>query len=230
MKAEITDYFDKNYQKFLKLRKKVHLRPDEENVHDLRIASRRLLTLIRIFQLDPFSKPLKKAANKLGDLRDVDVSVSHANEYGLETKKLKAERKKLRKKVKKFFTKDHQKIIEKIIHHAQVKLTEKNEDDLHEVVNNYKEEMLKWKDVPIGRENFHQFRIALKKARYILEAQGEKVKDLVRLQDLLGDIHDLEVLTDKTGTTDEIQHMKLREFEEAVKLKRRLQKEEFLFH
>lgn len=230
MKAEVTDYFDKNYQKFLKLRKQVHSHPDEDNVHDLRIASRRLLTLIRIFELDPFSKPLKKAANKLGELRDVDVSLSHASEYGLDTKALKDERKKLRKKVKKYFTKQHQKIIDKIMHHAQVKLLEKNEDDLDEVVNNYKEEMLKWKEVPIGRENFHEFRIALKKARYILEAQGENVKDLVKLQDLLGDIHDLEVLTDKTGTTDEIQKMKLKEFDEAVKLKHRLQKEEFLFH
>lgn len=230
MKEEVTDYFDKNYQKFIKLRKKVHLQPDEENVHDLRIASRRLLTLIRVFELDPFSKPLKKAANKLGELRDVDVSVSHADLYGLDTKKLKNERKKLRKKVRKFFTKQHEKIIDKIIHHAQVKLQEKDEDDLHRVVDKYKEEMMKWKDVPIGRENFHQFRIALKKARYLLEAQGEKVKDLVKLQDLLGDIHDLEVLTDKTGTTDEIQKMKMQEFEAAIKLKRRLQKEEFLFH
>lgn len=230
MKDSVTEYFDKNYQKFLRLRKKVHSQPDEENVHDLRIASRRLLTLIRIFELDPFSKPLKKAANKLGELRDLDVSLAHADEYGLPSEDLKRERNKARKKVKKFFTKQRQKTIEKIMHHAQVKLQEKNEGDLHDVVERYKSEMMKWKDVPIGRENFHDFRIALKKARYILEAQGEKVKELVRLQDLLGDIHDLEVLTEKTGTTPEIQEMKLKEFDEAVRLKRRLQKEEFLFH
>lgn len=230
MKEEVTEYFDKNYQKFLRLRKKVHSRPDEENVHDLRIASRRLLTLIRIFELDPFSKPLKKAANKLGELRDLDVSLHHADEYGLPSDDLQLERKKARKKVKKFFTKQRQKTIEKIMHHAQIKLQEKDEGDLHDVVEKYKAEMMKWKDTPIGRENFHEFRIALKKARYILEAQGERVKELVRLQDLLGDIHDLEVLTEKTGTTPEIQEMKLKDFDEAVKLKRRLQKEEFLFH
>jgi len=230
MKEEVTDYFDKNYQKFLKLRKKVHSDPDEENVHDLRIASRKLLTLIRIFELDPFSKPLKKAANKLGELRDIDVSLAHAAEFGLEAEDLKEERRRLRKKVKKFFDKHHKRIIEKIIHHAQVKLLEKNEDDLQSVVENYKTEMMKWKDVRIGRENFHKFRIALKKARYILEAQGAKVKDIVKLQDLLGDIHDLEVLTAKTGTTEKIQKTKLQEFDEAVKLKHRLQKEEFLFN
>lgn len=230
MKDSVTEYFDKNYQKFLRLRKKVHSSPDEENVHDLRIASRRLLTLIRIFELDPFSKPLKKAANKLGELRDLDVSLLHADEYGLPADDLKLERKKARKKVKKFFTKQRQKTIDKIMHHAQIRLQEKDEGDLHDVVEKYKAEMMKWKDEPIGKENFHEFRIALKKARYILEAQGEKVKDLVKLQDLLGDIHDLEVLTEKTGTTPEIQEMKLKEFEEAVKLKRRLQNEEFLFH
>jgi CHAD domain-containing protein len=230
MKEEVTQYFDKNYQTFLKLRKKVHAHPDVDNVHDLRIASRKLLTIIRLFELDPFSKPLKKAANKLGELRDMDVSISHADQYGLKDDDLRKERKKLRKDVKKFFTKHRQKIIERIMHHAQVKLLEKKEDDLKEVVDNYKKELLHWKTVNIGRENFHEFRIALKKARYILEAKGDKVKDIVKLQDLLGDIHDLEVLTERKGTTPEIQKIKLKEFDEAVKLKSKLEREEFLFH
>jgi CHAD domain-containing protein len=135
----------------------------------------------------------------------------YAKEFGIECKDLKCERKKLRKKVRKFFTKNRQKIIDRIMHHAQAKLVEKNETELNEVVESYKNEMIKWKNIPIGRENFHEFRIALKKARYILEAQGEKVKDIVKLQTLLGDIHDLEVLTAKKGTTPRIQKTKLQE-------------------
>lgn len=229
MKEEVAEYFDKNAGHFLKLRKEVHRHPDEENVHDLRVASRRLLTLINIFNLDPFSKPLKKAARKLGELRDLDVAIVHAKTYGLDTDDLKDERKELRKKVKKFFSKDREEMIEKIIHHAQISLTNKDDKDIEKTIKDFREQMNKWADVPLGRENFHEFRIALKKARYILEAQGKKVKELVKLQDLLGEIHDLEILTLKKGETNhEIQRMKLEEFDEAVKLKTRLQKKEFL--
>lgn len=229
MKDEVSEYFDKNADQFLKLRKLVHRHPDEENVHDLRIATRRLLTLINIFNLDPFFKPLKKAAKKLGELRDVDVAIDHAKTYGLESVDLKGERNKLRKKVRKFLNKGHKKLIEKILHHAQVSLNHKDDHDLEKTVQDFRDQMNQWGNVPLGRENFHEFRIALKKARYILEAQGKDVKELKKLQDILGDIHDLEVLTLKKGETNrEIQKMKLDEFDEAVKLKTRLQKKEFL--
>ncbi len=230
MKQEVEEYIDENFEQFLKYRKKVHHKPNTDNVHDLRISARRIHTLIKLFDLDPFAKPLKKAINRLGKLRDIDVSISQAKEFGLDTGDLKAERKKQRKKVKNFFTKQQQKIIEKIKHHAFVTLKDRPEKDLEEVVRDYKNKMGEWRQVNLGRENFHQFRIALKKARYILESQGKKVKELVKLQDLLGDIHDLEVLTAKKGTTDAIQKRKLEEFEEALKLKSRLEREEFLLH
>ncbi len=230
MKKEVEEYIDKNFDQFLKLRKKVHHHPDSDNVHDLRISARRLHTLIKLFDLDPFAKPLKKAVNRLGKLRDLDVSIAQAKEFGLDTGDLKIERKKQRKKVKNFFTKQQQKIIEKIKHHAFVSLKDRPEKDLEGVVQDYKNQMGEWRRVNLGRENFHQFRVALKKARYLLESQGKKVKELVKLQDLLGDIHDLEVLTEKKGTTEAIQKRKLEEFEEAVKLKSRLEREEFLLH
>lgn len=229
MKEEVSEYFDKNADQFLKLRKQVHRHPDEENVHDLRIASRRLLTLINIFNLDPFSQPLKKAAKKLGKLRDLDVAIIHAKTYGLDTEDLKDERKKQRKKVRKFLTNGHKKLIEKIIHHSQLTLTNKDDHDLEKTIGDFKEQMKQWEHVHLGRENFHEFRISLKKARYLLEAQGKDVKELKKLQDLLGEIHDLEVLTLKKGETNlDIQKMKLEEFNEAVKLKTRLEKKEFL--
>lgn len=229
MKNEVAEYFDKNADHFLKLRKQVHRHPDEENVHDLRIATRRLLTLIKIFNLDPFSEPLKKAAKKLGKLRDLDVAIDHAKAYGLETEDLKEERRAHRKKIKNFFTKEHKKLIEKIIHHSQITLTNKDDHDLEKTLDDFREQMNQWGNVQLGRENFHEFRIALKKARYLLEAQGKNVKELKKLQDVLGDIHDLEVLTLKKGETNrEIQKMKLEEFSEAVKLKTRLEKKEFL--
>lgn len=229
MKEEVSEYFDKNADQFLKLRKRVHRHPDEENVHDLRIASRRLLTLIKVFNLDPFSNPLKKAAKKLGKLRDLDVVIDHAKTYGLETNDLKKERKDLRRKVRKFFTKDHKKLIEKLIHHSQISLTNKNDTYFAKTVDDFREQMNQWEHVSLGRENFHEFRIALKKTRYLLEAQGKDVKELKKLQDILGDIHDLEVLTTKKGETNrDIQKMKLEEFSQAVKLKTRLEKKEFL--
>lgn len=231
MKEEVTEYFDKHAGNFLKLRKQVHRHPDEDNVHDLRIATRRLLTLIKVFNLDPFAKPLKKAGKKLGKLRDLDVAIDHAKTYGLDADDLKKERRKLRKEVQQFFTKEREKIIERIFHHSQVSLTNKNEHDLEKTIKDFREQLGQWEKVRLGRENFHEFRIALKKARYILEAQGKKVKELVKLQDLLGEIHDLEVLTMMKGETNpEIQKLKLEEFGEALKLKSRLEKKEFLFH
>lgn len=222
MKDEVNLYIKKNLKKFKNIRKEVHKEPGTENVHDLRVALRRLHTLIKIYQLDPSIKVLKKAADRLGKVRDLDVSIENAKAFGLDAGELESDRKKQRKKVKKYFSKERQKDIEKVIRHTLKALKDKSENELQETITSYQEEIRNWKEVRLGRENFHQFRIALKKFRYLLESQGKEVKSLIRLQDLLGEIHDLEVLTEREGTTPEIQKRKLDDFFEAVELKDQL--------
>ena len=92
MKDEVNLYIKKNLKKFQNVRKEVHKEPENENVHDLRVALRRLHTLINIYQLDPSLKVLKKAANRLGKLRDLDVSIENARAFGLDDKDLQKDR------------------------------------------------------------------------------------------------------------------------------------------
>ena len=68
-------------------------------------------------------------------------------------------------------------------------------------------------------EALHEFRIALRKARYALEALGKPVDPLVRLQDHLGRAHDLQLLRDLTHSSPKLDQAQAKEVREAMKLK-----------
>ena len=50
-----------------------------------------------------------------------------------------------------------------------------------------------------GQKRLHRLRVRIKKARYALEAIGKPIGPIRRLQDLLGDAHDLEILQALVG-------------------------------
>ena len=66
--------------------------------------------------------------------------------------------------------------------------------------------------------NLHELRIELKKVRYVLEVLGWNVNPLVRLQALLGDVHDLDVLRSKVKSTKRIEREQERLEQKAIAL------------
>lgn len=61
---------------------------DIEAVHDMRVATRRMRSALRLFQpffkpkaLKPFRRELRKLAGLLGDVRDLDVIIEHARAF-----------------------------------------------------------------------------------------------------------------------------------------------------
>lgn len=171
--------------------------------------------------LDALYGNLRKVTRALGPIRALDVS--HENLLGLSKKRVKkgeasygfliralARRKtKLRKRMKKSFKKG------KILHSMEMVPLNSfwNVLENEELSQGFGDQMEKssqsvweaWKQFQKSRDiaDLHQTRIQLKKFRYLLEISSqclsrpseEYIKGVKKLQDRLGHIHDLEVLS-----------------------------------
>ena len=196
---------------------------DPEPVHKLRVAlrqSRSLVDVLSEIEPDPCWSDVKRAAKKLfqrlGDLRDTQVMTGWLGTFSKKArkdpllrelledlprreKKLKArarraassfDRSAWKQWVQRFAarTRDRAPSIEAFRYLALVRWKEARK--LHERA---------MRGAP--RETWHELRIALKRFRYVVEsflAEGFSKwgSELKRLQDLLGEIHDLDVLDD----------------------------------
>lgn len=170
------------------LLKKAKKHPSSKSIHKIRVSIRRLGVVLT-------STKLKHLAKVLGKERDLDVAMKNARLYGMGTGKLKKSKNAARKKTEKA-------------------LKDFNLRNLHNKKNtklliNFKRLMRKLDlELEDNTEDLHLLRIRLKHVRYGLEAIGQFHVKLQNMQDLLGHIHDLEVLQKLKGEKKAIQHDK----------------------
>ena len=194
--------------------------PDKDAVHDLRVAIRRCRSVggvMREVDPDPAWQELrrvpKKLFRRLGQLRDAQIMDEWVNEHGAENDELKGQ-------LHEFFRSKEPKLLAESLRMAG-KFEEKTwlrlRRHLSKRVRLVAAESLAAQCLAVERYNeakelhskairadkpeaWHALRIALKKLRYITEsflpvryeAWSEKLKSL---QDLLGEVHDLDVLS-----------------------------------
>lgn len=160
----------------------------KKKVHEIRVALHRILSLLGLTKIK--SPGLKKMDKALGKVRDMDVAIQNAHHYKLDDSELVHNRKKHEKKAEKLIRKKSKSLLkelradnEKFEGQFDLKSTS---EDLHHSLQEI--------DPKIPEKELHEIRIQLKKVRYLFEAAGRSVKKLKNMQDLLGEVHDLQVL------------------------------------
>lgn len=175
---------------------------NQEDIHKLRVGIRRARTVLWLLKnssakifVKGLDTELRKVAKSLGTVRDLDVAILAAKNFGVEYECLLKERKAHQKKLRGLITLKRRKRLEK-----QLTLALKTAKAETPIVLRKARQKLKLrlnKELSQNLENqksLHHIRLSLKKARYALEAMAKSVDPLKRVQTLLGSAHDLERL------------------------------------
>ncbi|HTL12294.1 MAG TPA: CHAD domain-containing protein [Bdellovibrionota bacterium] len=171
-------------------------------VHQLRIATRRARAALAL--VDGGSKPiaikkvrplLRELGNILGRIREVDTAMNQAKAYGFSRSKLRIRREKLgRRTVRALKRARNERLADDILEIARQVQT-RPPLGLSGAVSRLQRKIIAWRGpAPRKPSELHDLRITVKKTRYTLEVLGKKSRRLADLQDLLGKIHDLEML------------------------------------
>jgi CHAD domain-containing protein len=176
----LLQYKNNQIQNFENVFKKASQHPTPKRIHKIRIAIRRLSVVVN-------SRKLKDLAKVLGKERDLDVAIVNAKKYDLGTKRLIEDKKKISKKS----LREMKNFNPKLLHHApdaKILITYKI------LMRKLNLQLEHFQTMEMTDKKIHQLRITIKEVRYGLEAIGLPYVRLQRMQDLLGHIHDLEVL------------------------------------
>ncbi len=198
---------------------RVRSKPDEERVHDLRVAIRRCRSVAAVFEeIDPdeswreMRRKAKKLFRALGALRDGHVLADWIKRLAPENdearkqlqKSLEAEEPELVKEVEKAAGKFDDKVWKRLRQRLRRRVRYIPAGGLAaECLARERFEEIKQRHLLALRTEkakpWHALRIVLKKFRYTVETllpehHAAWSNDLKRLQDLLGEIHDLDVL------------------------------------
>jgi CHAD domain-containing protein len=222
---ELSDSMDRVREEL----EKVRSAPDADNVHDLRVAIRRCRAVATVFEeIDPdtawpeMRRTVRKLFRALGALRDAHVMADRIKELGPASDPvrvhllglLEAAEPKLRDEVLRVAGK----FDDKAWDHLQRRLRQRVR---FIPVGGLAAECLAWERFEEIKQlhahalrsskakPWHALRIGLKKLRYTVEAllpvhYAAWSENLKRLQDLLGDVHDFDVLADKVKGEEEL--------------------------
>lgn len=184
-------YFSEQCDLLTHYMKSVGKKPDVENVHKLRVTIRRIRSILQVTHNK--NNKLKQLAKELGKVRDLDVAIINCQKFKLNPNPLKELRSTRLKKVHRLLEAEERKSIEKKVNFIRKRLQSASQFDIKLSISNIFDEFERLKK-PTTLEEFHQIRIALKKVRYLFEANGKTTGALKKIQDQLGEVHDLEVL------------------------------------
>lgn len=193
----------------------------EKRVHDTRVALRRWFSIWRVLREDgwqtdkckkSYIKPLKKLQQTLGALRDMDVNIELGGKLGCTESTLAAwseRRQHLKEKLEKFVkTSDIDGIVADLKEYMRrqarkvgaklprAKSGQSAFDHLELYLLHQESIVREEADTAQTPEEMHELRLSIKRWRYLLtEYFGLTNLQLVRAQQLLGQLHDLDRLT-----------------------------------
>jgi CHAD domain-containing protein len=224
---------------------KVRSNPDPDNVHDLRVAIRRCRSVAVVFEeVDPdaawpeMRKTAKKLFRALGALRDAHVledwvkkltpasdpvRVQMHSSFQTEEPELRGE---VLRVADKFDEKEWKRVERRLRQRVRVLpvsglAAECLAWERFEEIKQLHAQALRTKKA----KPWHALRIGLKKLRYTVESllpehHAAWSENLKRLQDLLGDIHDLDVLAEKVKAEDGVDGAARKSWKQIVQRER----------
>jgi CHAD domain-containing protein len=217
----LIETLEKRWKTYRSELKRCHKEPSEEAIHDLRSATRRLLTLVDMLRelsphprLHKLHQIIKHQLEGLDDLRDTQVMLVEVTEALSELPELNAFQDYLFKREKRLLHSTMKAIkafksagVRKRLDTARKALFEikdsRNQHELLLIVDEAFETVLRrFRRVePLQPATIHRLRVAFKKFRYQIEIvhllitsyPDSMLKDMHNYQGLMGDIRDLEI-------------------------------------
>lgn len=210
--SPIARFVDERIDRFEKLARKTRRKPSPDHVHDLRVLARKfrsdfglIATPLCDEKLRRVRRNLRRLGRILGEQRKYDVAMEDAERFHKETKELSHARKKSRKQVQRLLTGRRRKAYVRLLKKAARSTSRLDPAAIAPSMERIRLDLLDTLERPPGtNRRRHALRISAKKARYCLEALGEKVPGLDKLQDHLGKWHDLLVLEELIGRSKEL--------------------------
>jgi CHAD domain-containing protein len=177
------------------------------DVHRLRVSARRLKAIFWVLKKGtsveisrPLERTLSRLTHLLGQRRELDVLARDARHYHLEVQAIQKMSIDASVGLVDFL---NSKKTQNLLNGAQNILGELEEKDsvhLRRVRRALKEKFRRWSNgFPRNPGELHRLRIALKKAKYVLEAIDRPTGVFEKVQRDLGRYRDLQVLLDYTG-------------------------------
>lgn len=220
-KQLLLDALETRWKKFRAELKTCRADFSEEAVHDLRVATRRLLALFDLYRsilnhirIQKIRRALKEQLDDLDDLRDTQVMLADISEFIQDLPSLQTFQKRLQKNEKKHLRKTRKRIqsrdpsqLKKRIEKISAMLADLPAELLREQILTATDErfarVLQAHDA-VDLENIpsiHKLRIAFKKFRYTIEIinplltnfPATNFERMHAYQSMMGDIQDLEV-------------------------------------
>ena len=197
----------------------------EEAVHDLRVATRRLLALFDLLRaliprkrVQKIRRALKDQLDELDDLRDTQVLLADVSEFIQDIPELKTFQEKLQKNEKTYLRHTR-----KAIRSRKTSGLTKRIDKIREMIESLPADSLRESTLTAADERFarvlqtyaamdtenipsiHKLRVAFKKFRYTVEIvhpllenfPAENFERMHNYQSMMGDIQDLEVASEQ---------------------------------
>jgi CHAD domain-containing protein len=186
-------------------------KPDPDTLHDLRTGIRRIRAGLAMTDLSPaesarLDRRLKGTLKALGRARDLDVAIDRAKELGLKTDKLRSLRKRAGTKLDRALRKRCRRRLERSLGRATPRITARNAARTKRTALGLLKTLGRYKHrIPRAKPEYHELRKSMRKARYTLELAGKSADRLVKLQDVLGELHDFEILNGFIGPKDVIE-------------------------
>jgi CHAD domain-containing protein len=220
----LIDTLEKRWQNYRGELKQCRKEPSEEAIHDLRVATRRLLALVDMLRalvphprLGKLRSVLKNQLDSLDDLRDtqvmlVDVSETFGDlpELALFLDYLTKREKRLLRSTAKIIKSFNIANVRKRLDSTRkdlLKIEDRNDQkkELLQIVDEaYETTVRRYQNIePAYPGTIHRVRVAFKKFRYMVELvhplisnfPDENLKRMHDYQNLMGDIQDVEVFT-----------------------------------
>jgi CHAD domain-containing protein len=217
--SHLRDYLDTQAKAISAGSKQVSRHLSGKPVHELRLATRQARAVFWVLKNSSEHVRFKKLDRKLhrlgvtlGKVREIDVAISDANHYKIKSSDLIRDRTEAVKKLEKLVAPDSRRKLRKLLKSARKSVHRMNSIEMTQARKKLSEILRVQLAQEIeGPKQLHQLRITVKKARYAIEAMGQAKHPISRsnhpmkkLQDTLGQAHDLELLQGFTGKNAKI--------------------------
>ena len=182
------------------------LSPDD--VHDLRVTTRRLRASLWILRRCLMNKnaercyrELRSIGKALGERRTWDIARRDAERYGADTSEIEKHRRHAHVKMRHALQRGRIRELVASLRKLEEQIPDVMLEKLVPWLQRYEWELAhRLQRPPKTSETRHELRIQVKKTRYVLECLGRRAPSLEKLQDELGREHDLHVLRGTIGT------------------------------
>jgi CHAD domain-containing protein len=199
-------------KKLSRLAPRVQKKWDPDELHDLRVLTRRLRAIVWLSRhsakgprLKELRQVLRDLGHALGEKRTLDVLEKDAEKYKVSGKPKPGDLKKAKKQIVAQLESRQTNGLNHLLRAAEKKLSKLQSRDLQPALAELIVRLEKLGEhKPKNPKEWHLLRIEVKKVRYAAELLGVKVGELKTIQDLLGRGHDLGLLMERSGRNPKI--------------------------